>query len=100
MRLITTKNGNSLPYFDKIKENNNDKTSPKEILINNHDRDANKDSIKGELPLEHILGFCRTFKKVTKNLGFHIKFKAADLQDFIYTTWSDDIKIKIITLHL
>ena len=42
--------------------------------------------IKGQLPLEHIFGFCKTFKKVTKNLGFRITFKTASLLDIIYTT--------------
>ena len=52
------------------------------MLINNHDfvgQEDNKGKIKGQLPLEHIFGFCKTFKKVTKNLGFHITFRTADL---------------------
>ena len=30
-----------------------------------------------KLPLEHIFSFCETFKKIDKNLGFHITFKLA-----------------------
>ena len=48
------------------------------MLINNHN-DANKGKIKEYLYLEDIFGFCKTFKKVPKNLGFHITFKTSDL---------------------
>ena len=51
------------------------------MLINNHKED-NRGKIKGQLPLEHIFGFCKSFKKVTKNLGFHLKMKTIDLQIF------------------
>ena len=44
------------------------------VLIDNH-TDANKGKIEGYLYLEDILGFCKTFEKVTKNLGFHFMFK-------------------------
>ena len=56
------------------------------MLINNH-IDANKSKIKGNLYLEDVSGFCKTFKKVTKNLGFHLMFKTANLQDIIYHLW-------------
>ena len=44
-------------------------TSLKEILIDNHTVQANKGKIVGQLPLEHIFGFCKTFKKITKGIG-------------------------------
>ena len=52
--------------------------------------------------MEHIFGFCRTFKKVTKNLGLHITFKTANLQDIIYTTIADatPINVTINSLYL
>ena len=59
------------------------------MLIDNH-TDPNKGKITGYLYLEDIPGFCKTFKKVTKNLGFHVTFKTNDLQDIIYTSMDDD----------
>ena len=60
------------------------------MLLNNH-TDANKGKIKGYFYLEDIFAFCKTFKKVTKSLGFHLTFKRNDLQnssmgDYIYVT--------------
>ena len=52
------------------------------MLINNH-TDANKCKIKGYLYLEDIFGFCKTFKKVTKILRFHLTFKTNDLRNII-----------------
>ena len=69
------------------------------MLINNH-TDANKGKIKGYLYLEDIFGFCKTFKKVTKNLGFHLQFKTNDLQDIIYTSMTDDINVTINNFYL
>ena len=74
-------------------------TPHQKMLINNH-TDANKGKIKGYLYLEDIFGFCNTFKKVTKNLGFHISFKTNDLQDIIYTSMTDDIDVTINNLYL
>ena len=87
MRAISDKDGDLLSHFDKIKENDipvlqrladlppqiRDTTYQK-MLINNQ-TDANKGKIKGYLSLEDIFGFCKTFKKITKNLGFPILFK-------------------------
>ena len=86
MRLLTSKDGDLSTCFDKINENNINDTSLKEILIDNHTVQANKGKIVGHLPLEHIFGFCKTFKKITKGLGYHITLKTADLQDIIYTS--------------
>ena len=69
------------------------------MLINNH-TDANKGKIKGYLYLEDIFGFCKTFKKVTKNLRFQLQFKTIDLQDIIYTSMTDDINVTINNLYL
>ena len=74
-------------------------TPHQKMLIDNH-LDANKGKIKGYLYLEDIFGFCKTFKKVTKNLGFHIMFKTANLQDIIYTSMADDIDVTINSLYL
>ena len=101
MRLLTSKDNDLSSYFDKNGEAviNNDNPF-KQILINNHAVDANKGKIKGHLALEHIFGFCKTFKKITKNLGFHLKFKMNDLQDIIFTTLANDLNVTINSLNL
>ena len=62
--------------------------------------DANKGKIKGYLYLEDVFGFCKSFKKVTKNLGFHLMLKTKDLQDIIFKSMDDDIKVTIKHLCL
>ena len=101
MRLLTSKDSDLSSYFDKYGETVIDNDNPlKKILIDNHAQEANKGKLKGHLALENIFGFCRTFKKITKNLGFHLKFKMNDLQDIIFTTIADDINVTINSLYL
>ena len=100
MRLITIEYGDILSRFDKIEENNIDNTSLKQKLFNNHDVDANRGRNRSHLPLEHMLGFCKTFQKITENLGFHFKFKTAELQVFIYATLGVDNETKINIFYL
>ena len=69
------------------------------MLINNH-TDANKGKIKGYLSLEDIFGFSKTFKNVTKKLGFHLTFKTNDLQNIIYSSMADDINATTNNLYL
>ena len=69
------------------------------MLIDNH-IDANKGKNKGYSCLEDFFGFCTTFRKVTENLGFHLMFKTANLQDIIHTSMDDDIKVTINSLYL
>ena len=112
MGAISNKDGDLLSQFDDI--NGNDisilerladlppqiRDSPhQKMLINNH-TDANKGKIKGYLYLADIFGFCGTFKKVTKNLGFHLTFKTYDLQNIIYSSMADDINVTINNLYL
>ena len=76
MRTLTSKDGDLLSQFDKINEEigaDDDATvdiirhtSIKNMLIDAHGQDANKGKIKGQLLLEHIIGFCKTCKKVKK----------------------------------
>ena len=99
MRALTSKDGDLLSQFDKTyeAEAENENTSVKHLLINNHDVAANKGKIKGQLQLEYIFGFCKTFKKTTKQLRFQLTFKTADLQDIIFTThWGKLLKIFLI----
>ena len=72
------------------------------MLIDNHENDPNRGKIEGQLPLEHLFGFCTTFEKVPKNLGFRITFKTANLQDIIYTSMADadQIDVTINSLYL
>ena len=112
MRAISNKDGDLLSQFDNI--NGNDipiverradlppqirDSRYQKMLINNH-TDAKKVKIKGYLYLEDIFGFCKTFKKVTKNLGFHLTFKSNDLQNIIYSSMADDINVTISILYL
>ena len=70
------------------------------MLIDNHTQPINRGKIKGLLLLEDIFGFCKTFKKITKNLGFHITLKTNDLQNIIFTTLANDINVTINSLYL
>ena len=101
MRLLTSKDSDLSSYFDKNGESViNDDNPLKNILINSHAIEANKGKIKGHLALENIFGFCKTFKKITKNLGFHLKYKMNDLQDIVFTTIPNDINVTINSLYL
>ena len=104
MRASTSKDGDLLSNFDKINDGDtNDSisnTSLKEMLIDNNTVVANKGKIKGQLPLEHIFGFCKTIEKITKNLGFHLTFKTNDLQNIIFTRIATDFIVTINSLYL
>ena len=112
MRVISNKDDDLLSQFGNNNENDIPllerladlppqirSTPHQKMLIDNH-LDANKGKIKGYFYLEDIFGFCKTFKKVTKNLGFHLLFKTANLQDIIYTSMADDINVTINSLYL
>ena len=108
MRAISNKDGDLLSQFDNINENGitvlnrladvpvQIRDTPHQKMLTNNHTDANKGKIKGYIFSEDVLGFCKTFKKVTKNLGFHPTFKTNDLQDIIYTSMTDD---KIVTIN-
>ena len=112
MRLASSRDGDLISQFDNINEeidadepatsNNIRITSLNKMLITNLEENANRGNIKGQLFLEHIFGFCKTFEMVTKNLGFRITFKTANLQDIIYTTIADatPINVTINSLYL
>ena len=112
MRLVSSRDGDLLSQFDNINaeiganeaatSDNIRTTSLNKMLISNHEENANRGKLKGQLSLEHIFGFCKTFKKVTKNLGFRITFKTANLQDIIYTTIAaaTPINVTINSLYL
>ena len=111
MKVISIKDGDLLSHFD----NNNENDIPfldrladlppqirdslhQKLLLNNH-FDTNKSKLKGYLNLVDIFGFCKSFKKITKNLVFHLMFKTNDLQDNIYTSMTDDSNVTINNLY-
>ena len=69
------------------------------MMINNYHL-AVKGRVRGQLTLDHVFGFCITFKRITKNLSFQITFKTANLQDIIYTSIGDNINVTISSLYL
>ena len=103
MRLVTEKDGDLSTYFDIINESEggiNDSTL-KQILINNH-TEANRGLIRGHLPLEYIFGFARSFKKITKGLGFELDLRTSNRKrDILYTTLDDDdVNVNINSISL
>ena len=112
MRATSNKDGDLLSQFDNF--NGNDIPIPEtlqdlrvqirdtlhhKIMMNNH-TDANKGKVNRYLYLEDIFGFCKTFKKVTKNLGFYLTFKTNDLRNIIFSSMADDINVTINNLYL
>ena len=86
MPVLTSKDGDLLACFDKIKENTINNTSLKELLLDNHTTPANKGQMFGILRIEHFFEFCKTFKKITKGLAFHLTFKTTDSENLVHTT--------------
>ena len=112
MKMISNKEGDLISQFDNINENDipifwgiNDlpprnRSTPHQKKLIDNPIDANNGKTKGYLHLEDIFGFCKRFKKVTKNLGFHLMFKTADLQDIRCTSMTEDINVTINDLYL
>ena len=112
MKVISNKDDDLLSQFRNINENDIPllerladlppqirSTPHQKMLIDNH-LDAKKGKIEGYLYLEEIFGFCKTFKNVTKNLGFHLTFKTANLQGIINSSMADDTDVTINNLYL
>ena len=112
MKVISNKDDGLLSQFGNVNENDIPvlerllklppqirDTPHQKLVIDNH-TDANKSKIKGYLYLEDIIGFCKTFRNVTKILGFQVMLKTNDLQDIIHTSMDDDINITIKNLYL
>ena len=100
MSLLTPKGSDLSSCFDINGEKALDINNPlKQILINNHSVEVKKGKIKAHLPLEHIFGSCKTFKKITKKIGFHLTFKMDVLQDIFFTTIATDVNVMINSLY-
>ena len=95
VRALTSKDVDLLSHFDETDESEVEieTTSLNHQPFNNHDVAGDKGKIVVQLILEHIFGFCKTFKKIPKQLGFHLTFKTTDLQDINSTTLGDNIKV-------
>ena len=104
MRLLTQKEGDLSSYFDNIDEIHAGITNStlKRMLIDSHTNEENKGKIRANLPVEHIFGFCKTFKKVTKGLGFELQLKTSnEKQNIIYSTLGgNDINVTINSIYL
>ena len=103
MRILTQKDGELSTYFDIIDESEDEinNTSLGQILIDNH-TEADRGLIIGYLPLEYIFGFARSFKKITKGLGFELDLRTSNRkQDILYTTLGDnDVNVIINNINL
>ena len=103
MRIVTHKDGDLSTYFDIIDESEGEinNTSLKQILVDNH-TEANQGLIRGHLSLEHIFGFCRSFKKITKGLGFELDLRTSNRKrDILYTTLGEnDVNVTINSINL
>ena len=103
MRLVPQKDGDVSTYFviNDETENGINISSLKQILINNQ-TEANRGLIRGHLPLEYTFGFARSFKKITKGLGFELHLPTSNRkQDVLYTTLDDiDVNVTINSVSL
>ena len=65
MRLLAQKDGDLSSFFDKIdeREAGTANSTSNQLLLDSHTNDDNKGKIRANLPLEHIFGFCKTYKK-------------------------------------
>ena len=48
------------------------------MLIDSHTEEDNNGKTRANLPVEHIFGFCKTFRKTTKGLGFELQLKTSN----------------------
>ena len=101
--MVTQKDDDLSTYFDIIDENETgiNNFPLKQVLINNHTED-NRGIIRGHLPLEYIFGFCKSFLKITKGLGFQLDLRTSNRKrDILYTTLGDnDANVTVIIISL
>ena len=70
------------------------------MLINSHTNDDNKGKTRANLPLEYIFGFCKTFKKITKGLGFELQLKTSnEKQNILFTNNAFEINNVNVTIN-
>ena len=104
MRALTSKDGDLSSYFGKnidTDENTSmNNSSLNDRVTNSQIVAVKRGKVKGQLQLEHLFGFFKTFKKITKNLGFHLVFKTADLQNIIFTSLAKHIDVTFNSFYL
>ena len=69
-------------------------------MLRNDHTDVNRVKTKRYLNLGDNFAFCKSFQKVTKNVGFHLMLKTANLLDITYTSKADDINVTLKNLYL
>ena len=76
MRLVTQKDADLSTYFDTFDESETgiSNSSLKQALISNHTAD-NRGIIRGHLHFEYVFGFCQSFKRISKGLGFELDLR-------------------------
>ena len=104
MRLLTEKDGDLSSYFDKINEAEDGigDSTLKKLRIDSHTNEDNKGKIRANLPLEYIFGFCKTFKKITKGLGFELQLKTSnEKHNILYRTLGgNDVNVTISSIYI
>ena len=112
MKVISSKDGDLSSQFDNDNENDipilerlavlppQIRSPPHQKMLIDIHTDANKGKIKGYPYLEDLFDFCKIFRKVTKNLGFHLTFKTNDLQSILDSSMADDINVTNNNLYL
>ena len=108
MRLLTQKDGDLSSYFDRIDERvaGIGDSTLKHMPIDSHTNKDNKGKMRANFPLEHIFGFCKTFKKITKGLGFELQLKTSnEKRNIIFTSLAfesndNNVTINSIYLHI
>ena len=94
-------NENDIPFLERLVDLPPQiRSTPQQKMFIDDHNDPNKGKSKGYLFLEDIFGFCKTFKKVTKNLVFELMFKTANLQVITFTSMEDEINVIINSLYL
>ena len=103
MKALINKDDDLVSHFDNFFGVNTledfNSTPFKQMLIDNHTKPAKNGKIAGHLPLEHILGFCKKFKKITKNLALHLTLKTNDLRNIVFITIDTDINVIFKNLY-
>ena len=104
MRLVTQKDGDLSRCFDIIDEDEGEinSSSLKKMLIDNHIEDNERGILRGHLPLEYIFGFAKSFKKITKRLGFELDLRTSNRKrDILYTDLGEnDVNVTINSINL
>ena len=110
MRVISNKDSDLSSQFDNITENDipvlerladlspQIKSTPHQKMVINNHTDPNRG--KRIFIFRRYFLILQNMEKLTKNLGFHLMFKRANLHDNIYTSMVDDINVTINSLYL